>query len=32
MVRGAREYVVGRGLQNKPVIGPVLRWVDRFLP
>jgi len=32
VVRGARGYVVGRGLQTKPVIGPVLRWVDRFLP
>ncbi len=31
-VRRARSAVMDRGLQRRPLIGPVLRWIDRFLP
>lgn len=32
VVRHARRTVMKHGWQGRPVVGPVLRWVDRFLP
>jgi hypothetical protein len=31
-VRGARDWVIRRGLHRRPVLGRVLRRIDRHLP
>jgi len=31
-IRSVRGLVMQRGWQERRVVGPVLRWVDRFLP
>lgn len=31
-VRGIRGWVIGRGWQDRPVVGRVLRRIDRHLP
>jgi hypothetical protein len=32
VVRHARATVMDHGWQGRPVVGPALRWIDRFLP
>lgn len=32
ILRRAREFAIDRRWHERPVIGPVLRWIDRFLP
>jgi hypothetical protein len=31
-VRAVREWVISRGWHDRPVLGRLLRWIDRFLP
>jgi len=32
ILRRAREFAIAGGWHERPVVGPVLRWIDRFLP
>lgn len=32
VVRRGRDWVVSRGWHNRPIIGPLLRRIDRYLP
>jgi hypothetical protein len=32
VLRGAREAVIRRGWHDRPIIGRILRGIDRFLP
>jgi hypothetical protein len=32
VVRSARRTVMRHGWQGRPIVGPALRWLDRFLP
>ena len=31
-VRSIRKVIVGRRWHERPVVGPVLRWIDKHLP
>lgn len=32
VVRASRASVIRRGWQQRPIVGPLLRWIDRYLP